>query len=266
MAVTALPSDESLPTSEPLNFACTACGRCCHDLRLPLSISEAIGWIERGGRVEILCDAAPALEHPASGTDFRASRSIPTRSGTLPVALGVTLTAVFEGPCPHLLPNMHCGAYEQRPNVCRIYPAELRPDRSILPDEKLCPSEAWDEAHPEFVDRIGDIKDPETSRAVSSSRSQGPLDVQAKGHLLAALELNMAALANEGFAVWKPDQQSLLSALREALQQDMAPGSRFDLDLRIVSERPETLRLIDEAGAKAELAEPGSAFDYIALY
>ena len=35
-----------------INFECTACGKCCHYLRLALTIAEAIVWLERGGHME----------------------------------------------------------------------------------------------------------------------------------------------------------------------------------------------------------------------
>lgn len=39
-----------------LNFECTQCGRCCRDLKLPLTVPEAVAWLEDGhavGRQEI---------------------------------------------------------------------------------------------------------------------------------------------------------------------------------------------------------------------
>ncbi|WP_338000302.1 hypothetical protein [Burkholderia gladioli] len=42
-----------------VHFSCTMCGRCCHDLRLPLSIDEALAWLARGGEVQLFCDAIP---------------------------------------------------------------------------------------------------------------------------------------------------------------------------------------------------------------
>lgn len=254
------------PPSTRLTFSCTACGRCCHDLRLPLSVSEAIGWIERGGKVEILCDAAPALDAAEAERDYRATRSLPARSGALPISLGVTLTAVFEGACPHLLENLYCGAYEERPNVCRIYPAELRPDRPVVAAQKLCPREAWSDQHPLFVNDEGGVEDQETASAIASSRVQGRRDVVPKRRLVGALRLNAAALANEGYAVWKPDQPSLLAALRSASLTGAASPADTELQIRIVSKRPETLRLIGEAEANAEEVGPQRPYDYIALY
>jgi hypothetical protein len=47
-----------------IDFDCTMCGKCCHDLRLPLTVTEAIAWLERGNDVQILCEALPWPEEP----------------------------------------------------------------------------------------------------------------------------------------------------------------------------------------------------------
>ncbi|MBL8484964.1 MAG: hypothetical protein JNJ60_22400, partial [Rhodocyclaceae bacterium] len=40
-----------------IDFACTRCGNCCRNLRLPLSAGEARQWIADGHPVEVLCEA-----------------------------------------------------------------------------------------------------------------------------------------------------------------------------------------------------------------
>ena len=86
-----------------IHFDCTMCGKCCHNLKLPLSIAEARSWLRRGGDVELLCDATPAIAEPDD--DDAAARSVWQRSfaGTssaLPVRICVTLVAAFEGRLP----------------------------------------------------------------------------------------------------------------------------------------------------------------------
>lgn len=246
----------------PLRFGCTICGRCCHDLRLPLSIAEAIAWLERGGHVEFLCDAAPALPHaPGSPEAYRAERAVPAMSGDLPVLVGVTLTAVFTGPCPNLLPDMMCAAYDVRPDVCRIYPAEVRPERAINPAAKLCPPEAWDDAQPPYTNETGRVTDPTTARAIASTRANGPADVPAKARLLDLLGIDAAALANEGFAIWQPESGALLAALHAA-QSHVAP---VEPRVAIISGREETRAMIREAGAVG--AAPDAArYTYLPLH
>lgn len=263
----------------PITFSCIGCGRCCHDLRLPLSVAEAIDWIVRGGEVEILCDALPDMA--ASGASayadvqarHRAERAVPGISGALPLAVSITLVAAFSGACPHLLPDMRCGAYHERPDACRIYPAELRPGLALVPAAKACPPETWNADRPVFADEAG-VRDPETAAAIARARAAGPADVPAKARLAALLGLDRAALVNEGLVVWRIPPAALLAALRAALiaplradtaagtGADPAPAGRWT----IVAQRPTTLAMI--ADAEAEGAAPATlppAATYLAV-
>jgi Fe-S-cluster containining protein len=230
-----------------ISFACVGCGRCCHGLRLPLSVSEAIGWLERGGAVEILCDAAPAVPSDDPQARHRAERAVPATSGALAIGVSITLAAVFAGACPNLLPDMRCGAYAVRPDACRIYPAELRPGLPLTPAAKLCPADAWDADRPAFL--TGEtVHDAETAAAIARARAAGPADVPAKARLAALLGMTQAALANEGFVVWRPDGAILLDALRLAKAGDHAPLTAWTF----VSEREATRGLIADAGAAGD--------------
>jgi Fe-S-cluster containining protein len=125
-----------------LNFACTMCGNCCHNLRLPLSVNEAIRWLERGGDVQVFCEAMPWPVEPSTDdgqAQHRRIRSFAAESGELAIRVMVTVVAAFDGACPHLQPDMRCGGYEARPNVCRIYPAEINPFIEPMPTHKACP-------------------------------------------------------------------------------------------------------------------------------
>lgn len=249
---------------QPLHFSCTVCGKCCQNLRLALSVAEAIRWLERGGTVELLCDAAPALPHaPGSAEEYRAMRAVPARSGALPVTVSMTLTAVFDGPCPNRMANMYCAAYEDRPNTCRIYPAEVRPDRAIDPAQKLCPSDAWGVDQPLFLDLPDRIMDETTAKAIAASRHNGVEDVAAKARLLALLDIDTIALANEGFAIWAPDEAVMLDALRQSIS-DMVPAGQSDL--RIVSGRADTRAMIREAEARDAEPFEDAPFRYLPLY
>ena len=37
-----------------IHFACTRCGNCCRNLKLPLTVAEAIGWIGDGNSVQVI--------------------------------------------------------------------------------------------------------------------------------------------------------------------------------------------------------------------
>lgn len=202
-----------------LHFDCTACGRCCNSLRLPLSIREAILWLDNGGTVQLMCDAAPDLPVDEADTigRFRRERTFAADSLALPIRVRVNLVAVFTGPCPNLLPNNLCGAYERRPATCRIYPAELRPDANIDPSARLCPPEAWSSDKALLVGDDGVVVDQTVFDAVTLARAEGIADVPAKLRMAELLEVNVAALANEGFVIWDIEHGLLRLVLHEVI-------------------------------------------------
>ncbi|WP_367889644.1 YkgJ family cysteine cluster protein [Burkholderia sp. L27(2015)] len=53
---------------------------------------------------------------------------------------------------------MRCGIYEQRPLVCRIYPAEISPFVELTPMHKACPPDAWTPGLPPLL-RAGKLVD-----------------------------------------------------------------------------------------------------------
>lgn len=234
-----------------LRFSCTACGRCCHDLRLPLSLREALNWLERGGEVEILADAAPVLaEQPDDpGVTYRRERALSATSGKLAIAVNLTLAATFSGRCLHLRSDMRCGAYDERPNTCRIYPAELLPGRLVVPGTKACPPEAWSSPGPTLLSREGRPADPGVARAVQQARANGLADVAGKARLARLLGINTSALENEGLVVHRRLKPELLTALETVVSGSIGPLE--PLEWQFVSPSSKTRRLIEEAGAIA---------------
>jgi Fe-S-cluster containining protein len=258
--------EQGTEAASALQFSCTSCGRCCNGLRLLLSLSEAITWLDHGGRVELLCDAAPALKFPEGSSEaYRAARAVPATSHALPVTISVLPTAVFDGPCPNLQADMRCGAYDRRPNACRIYPAEIRPDRRIVPAEKLCPPQAWDADQPLFSHPITGMADAVTATAIDHARATGMDDVARKTRLLALLGINQAALANEGYAIWKPAPARLLDALREVMDGGL-PTDAAPMQVEIVSLRAETRRMMAEAQGGDALPDTTRGYEYLPLY
>jgi Fe-S-cluster containining protein len=88
-----------------IDFNCTMCGKCCHNLRLPLTVGEARAWLERGDDVDVLCEAIPwPVEPDANNVEahYRRERSAPTLSGSLPTRILIVLAGSFAGPCPNL--------------------------------------------------------------------------------------------------------------------------------------------------------------------
>jgi Fe-S-cluster containining protein len=245
-----------------LHFDCTMCGRCCHDLKLPLSIDEAIDWIERGGTVHLYCEALPWPSDPG-GQDawawYKGTRGFPAMSGVLPVRVLVMLVAAQDGACPFLLPDMRCGAYEYRPRVCRIYPAEINPLLVLSPDAKQCPPEAWSAEQPLFASN-GKVIDPETAALSMRAQEVAIEDVPAKERLCALLGIDRAALGNEGFVVHRPSGDLLLPALRAARVSGLQPATHWT----IASNRASMITMLDDAGAVSDRASIG--LDYIGFF
>ena len=234
------------------------CGRCCHDLRLPLAVDEAAAWIARGGDVQLFCDAIVWPDEPPASdalAQHRRRRSFATHSGTLPVRVSVTLVAAFDGACPHLRADLSCGAYDERPRVCRIYPAEVNPFVTLDPAAKACPPDAWSESKPLLM-QAGRLVDAATAALIARSHEADAHDRIAKAYLCALLGYDIAALANEGFAVYAPPRARLAAALHAA-QQTREPSDnpepRSPYRWRIVTNRATTLATLRSIGGHADL-------------
>ena len=161
-----------------INFECVMCGGCCRDLRLPVTLSEARKWLERGGQVDVLCEATPWPVEPDSTSAFaayRRKRTFAASSGTLPIRVAVTVAASFTGACPNLGDDMRCGIYEERPLVCRVYPAEINPFIRLNHEHKLCPPDAWQVSTPFAIDGV--LLDSATRAAIEQSRRDGRITV-----------------------------------------------------------------------------------------
>ncbi|WP_459622364.1 YkgJ family cysteine cluster protein [Burkholderia sp. 3C] len=248
-----------------VHFSCTMCGRCCHDLRLPLAVDEAITWLSRGGEVQLFCDAVPWPEEPPADNllaQHRRRRSFAAQCGTLPVRVAVTLVAAFAGPCPHLRADMACGAYEQRPRVCRIYPAESHPALALDPASKACPPEAWAADRPVLMTE-GRLVDAATAELIAQSREADQRDRLAKAYLCAQLGYDTAALANEGFAVYSPAREALRAALEAAqlaaAHSDGSAEPHSPYPWRYVTNRASTLATLLSIDAPARLADTAPA-------
>jgi Fe-S-cluster containining protein len=217
------------PSTEPgrsLNFECAPqCGGCCHDLRLPLTVAEATAWIERGGTVELLCEAIPWESEPAPDqlvAAHKRRRSFPATSGALPIRVIVVLAARFERGCPNLLSDMRCGIYDERPLVCRIYPAEINPFIALEPTHKMCPPQAWSVPTP-FM-RGGQIIDAQVAEDIAKSRAGDQHDAPLKARICEMLGIDIAAFSTLGFAVHHPERAALLDALRRVTLEANAPA------------------------------------------
>jgi len=246
-----------------IRFDCVQCGKCCHDLRLPLSVEEALVWARRGHQVDVLSEASPAAI-AVDATDvrghYRRARSFDAICGSLPLRVHVTLVAKHSGPCPHLRPDMLCGNYELRPRACRIYPAEIIPDIEVSPGAKVCPPEAWGDAQPVLM--LGrTVASADMRRLIEEHRAATLSDVDAKAAACRYLGIDVAALANEGYAVRSPRPADFVAAFEAALriQDDVRP-----LPWTLASNRRETLDMIEDAGGASEGRPDGG--NYIGFF
>ncbi|WP_224028038.1 YkgJ family cysteine cluster protein [Paraburkholderia caribensis] len=250
-----------------IHFTCTMCGNCCHNLRLPLSVEEAMQWLDRGGDVHMFSEAIPWTVEPAVDdrqAQYKRARSFPGVSGELPVRVIVTIVASFDGPCPYLQADLRCGAYDARPNVCRIYPAEINPFVEMTPDLKSCPPDAWSAEKPALV-KQGQIVDSVTAALIADSRAAAIRNVAVKERLCANLDISIASLANEGFVSLALPRGEFLRELRRAYHAKPQPvPTRSWL---IVSNRNGTIDTLRSINANAEVhTETSHAVDYIAFF
>src|ERR1700723_3803303 len=69
-----------------IHFGCTQCGKCCRDTKVPLTVAEAIKWLNRGDEVQLLCEASPwpeALDGEPRASHAK-SPSLPPKTRTMP--------------------------------------------------------------------------------------------------------------------------------------------------------------------------------------
>jgi Fe-S-cluster containining protein len=231
-----------------IHFSCTMCGRCCHGLRLPVGVEEAVAWLRDGGDVQLFCEAIPWPEEPPADNHlawYKRRRSFAATSGELPVRVIVSLMAIFEGACPNLQPDFRCGIYERRPRACRVYPAEVNPFFALDRDTKLCPPEAW-RTQEVLQGDDGQWKDAEVAGAIVGMREADARDASVKARLCAILGISSSGLANEGVVVHAPVGEDLLAALEQAVLS--ADGDAASTTWHVVSHRRATLDLLQSAG------------------
>lgn len=249
-----------------INFECVMCGGCCRDLRLPVTLSEARKWLERGGQVDVLCEATPWPVEPDSTNAFaayRRKRTFAASSGTLPIRVAVTVAASFTGACPNLGDDMRCGIYEERPLVCRVYPAEINPFIRLNHEHKLCPPDAWQVSTPFAIDGV--LLDSATRAAIEQSRRAAEDELDDRHALCERLGIDKASVANEGFVIVSLPPERLLAALLD-VQAGNDPGEH-DRSWTLVSNRLATVNTLAEVGAVSERddGDSGNGYCYVGI-
>lgn len=247
-------------------FACTLCGACCHDHNLPLTLTEAIGWLEEGGEVGVLCEAAAWAAQPPPDdrrAAYRLMRSFPASTGTCPLRVSVLLVAMIAGPCHHLSADLRCGIYERRPLSCRIYPAELNPFIELDPAGKSCPPEAWTQGPP--LTAGGVVVDAETQALIERRHQADCEDAPRKELLCRLLGLEVTAVAEEGYAVYAPQREALLDALRAA-RDTGAGATATPTSWRLVTASVDTVARLHALGARfVDALRPDDPFQFVTV-
>ncbi len=234
-----------------IHFACVKCGKCCRDTKIPLTVPEAVQWLDRGHQVQLACEASPWPEELAAGDPKAAyfkRRSFAVTSGTMPTRVAVMLVANVAGACPNLLDDMRCGIYADRPLVCRVYPAEINPLVELDPGRKACPPEAWTPVQP-LLQRRGAVVRDELRHDIQAWRDTEMLEVELKRRLCVALNAVDVALVHEAVLVYPFPASTLASALGFAMASDRAADR--DLEWRFVSDRSEAIEDLAAQGAIA---------------
>ena len=206
-----------------LKFSCTICGRCCHDTAVPLTIDEAISWLAGDGTVGLYVEADPWPVEPHAGdlhAAHRKRRSFQAPCGSSNARITVILVASFTGPCKNLGSDMRCRIYKTRPLVCAIYPTEINPFIQLEAANKQCPPDAWGVG--DTILKDGKVADAILQALVEKSKQTDQDDAPFKSLLCSQLNIDIAAIAGEGFTAYEPDPKHLLAALRHARAADPA--------------------------------------------
>ncbi|MGE7992594.1 YkgJ family cysteine cluster protein [Pseudomonas sp. NPDC089554] len=209
--------------SDSIRFACTGCGKCCSGHHVPLTLAESRQWARAGGQVVVLIEGfvADGPGMPVEQREHVLRRSHPVACGSGEVRVSVTFAAFNPGRCRNLDANDLCSIYETRPLVCRIYPAEINPHIPLRPENKDCPSEAWEQG-PELIHGSLPV-DPELMALIDASRQADREDIAAKVAICQALGMTTSALKGSGFTAWLPDMGALGKVLEQLPADDGSP-------------------------------------------
>ncbi|MFV3403680.1 MULTISPECIES: YkgJ family cysteine cluster protein [Pseudomonas] len=215
-----------------IHFSCTGCGRCCTGHHVPLTLAETHRWAASGGQVVVLIEGfisdGPGM--PLEQREHVLRRSHPVRCGDGELQVSVTFAAFNPGRCRNLDDDDRCTIYAQRPLVCRIYPAEINPHLPLRPENKDCPSEAWQQGPALILG--GQLQDAGLIALIEASRRADREDIASKVAICQALGMTTSALKGNGFTAWLPDMGALLSALETQTQPvDNATQSQWQVHM-----------------------------------
>ncbi|MFH0022930.1 YkgJ family cysteine cluster protein [Pseudomonas fluorescens] len=230
--------------SQDIRFDCNGCGRCCENHHVPLTLEESIRWVTDGGQLIILVEGfiedGLGLEPNQATHLLRRSHSV--RSGTLRPRIITTFAAYNPGRCRYLQADNRCGQYDVRPLVCRIYPAEINPSITLVPQAKDCPPEVWNEG-PILIHRQSGVSNA-LEALIERSRQADRADIGRKVAICELLGITVSAVRGNGYTAWLPDSQKWLSAVRRT-----ETGMKVDVEWAFEVSDEQILKTLLEQGA-----------------
>jgi Fe-S-cluster containining protein len=154
-------------------------------------------------------------------------RSHPVACGDTVARVSVTFAAFNPGRCRNLDDNDLCTIYDARPLVCRIYPVEINPHIPLRPENKDCPTEAWQQG-PALI-HGSQLADAELAALVEASRQADRDDIAAKVAVCQALGMTTSALKGNGFTAYLPEMGAFAAALAQVPEDN---GARWTLHVQ----------------------------------
>jgi len=237
-----------------LRFACNGCGVCCKERLIPLTLQESRQWLQRGHDVAVILEAFDESLWPADSEKFKhnAKRASQIHSGNAKINVIAIFAANALTQCPNLDDQNQCGIYEERPLVCRIYPAEISPFITLDPADKVCPPEVWEAGEIIVSDREAN---PSLQVKIAQSRDEDRLDAHAKVAICESMDMTVAAWKENALAVYLPDRQSLMTALNHSDSEIRRVGHT---SWRVRIEDHELRDAVSSRGVQIDTAEPSS--------
>ena len=196
-----------------VKYTCVACGICCKERLIPLTIGEAEQWLARGDNVAIILEAFSHSTNLENSPEYihNTGRAAEVNKGKEKIHVIAIFAANALSRCPNLKADNLCGIYEDRPLVCRIYPMEINPFIELRKENKICPPESWESG--EILCSDG-IANPPLRLLINQSKQSDIEDAAAKVAICESLGMSVASWKGDGLAVYFPEREKLLAAIQ----------------------------------------------------
>ncbi|WP_431258607.1 YkgJ family cysteine cluster protein [Roseateles chitinivorans] len=215
-------------TRPPIRFNCVGCGDCCRGRHgfMSLTLAETVAWLRRGQRVAVLLEAFPASgeQEAGPGLQLPVDYGVEVRSGGMGLRIAPVFGADLQAGCPNLADDNACRIYDDRPAVCRLYPAQTHPLSVFRMDTRACPPEAWNPpAGVILVEEDGRMP-PGIQAMVEAFQGELGRDAAAKVAICEALGVHLAGWRGNGIVIHIPSVQDFLDAIAQAGARTEGPA------------------------------------------